>query len=98
MRRNRQLDFFQIKKEESQGRGHDCCDLAVVFNYLMEEHSSNGARLFSEEHSGRTRGNRQVATWEITTSSKKRPFSFFGHEGGQTLEQVLRRVVGMVKT
>lgn len=74
----------------------------------MEEHNSSGSRLFSEEHSGRRRGNRQAATQEVTISSKKCPFWGGGggvgsHEGGQTLEQMLRGVrespsLGTVRT
>lgn len=68
----------------------------------MEKHNSSGTRLFSEEHTGWTRGNRQVAIQELTISSKKWPFFFFGggggggkwgsYEGGQMVEQMLRGV------
>lgn len=57
----------------------------AVCNYVMGKSREDRVRLFSEVHSNRTRGNRDVL--EHGKFQLLKIFTYLNHGGGQTLDQ-----------
>ena len=66
-------------------------NLTAVCSFLGA-YGEEGAILFSEVHSNRTRSNRQVGKWEILIRYKEK---LCDQEDGQILEQVGERSCGI---